>query len=500
MGQLGSRSLRSRCRSLFRSLRRTRPLASHPGSCNVCAFQSRALRDGSGSPPQRRSRRLQSLQPLRLQHRRPDRNRRAKSQRPRKRNPSRRTNRRRARRQIPLLASQRRTSRSGRRPPFPYPRRASRFHPRAPREHETSRPQRPRAYGSLDGRASRKIISRARRAPARRKGIAPQNPKRRSSPRPLPLQKGQVVRHLRIGTRGSLLAKWQAEFVRKRLFAAAGVEAEIVIIKTSGDKFANAPLTQIGGKGIFVKELEDALMDESIDVAVHSVKDIPTEIPPRLQFPAVFRREDVRDCLISASGSTLATLRQGARIGTGSLRRQSQLRHIRPDLDVRDLRGNVDTRLRKAQSGEYDAILLAKAGLDRLGWSDRITETFAPDIFLPAVGQGAIAAECRLSDNAAAEVLGTLDDAESRAAIIAERALLSALQGGCQVPLGAWARTERGEFLLEACVCSVDGAQYVRQRATATPDQAGALGEHVARLLLESGAQSILEAVRSQSG
>jgi hydroxymethylbilane synthase len=308
------------------------------------------------------------------------------------------------------------------------------------------------------------------------------------------------VRHLRIGTRGSLLAKWQAEFVRKRLFAAAGVEAEIIVIKTSGDKFANAPLTQIGGKGIFVKELEDALMEETIDIAVHSVKDIPTEIPSRLQFPAVFRREDVRDCLISASGATLANLRQGARIGTGSLRRQSQLRHIRPDLDVRDLRGNVDTRLRKAQSGEYDAILLAKAGLDRLGWSDRITETFSPDVFLPAVGQGAIAAECRLSDSEAAQVLATLDDAESRSAIIAERALLSAMQGGCQVPLGAWARTERGEFVLDACVCSVDGAQYIRQRASATPDQAAALGEHVARLLLESGAQSILEEVTRQRG
>jgi hydroxymethylbilane synthase len=308
------------------------------------------------------------------------------------------------------------------------------------------------------------------------------------------------VRHLRIGTRGSLLAKWQAEYVRKRLFSAAGVEAEIIVIKTSGDKFANAPLTQIGGKGIFVKELEDALMEESIDVAVHSVKDIPTEIPPRLSFPAVFRREDVRDCLISANGATLANLRQGARIGTGSLRRQAQLRHIRPDLDVRDLRGNVDTRLRKAQSGEYDAILLAKAGLDRLGWSDRITETFAPDVFLPAVGQGAIAAECRLSDSEAAEVLASLDDAESRTAIIAERSLLSALQGGCQVPLGAWARTERGDLILEACVCSVDGSQYVRQRATAPPEQAAALGEHVARLLLESGAQSILEGVSRERG
>jgi len=308
------------------------------------------------------------------------------------------------------------------------------------------------------------------------------------------------VRPLRIGTRGSLLAKWQAEYVRKRLFSATGMEAEIVVIKTQGDKFANSPLTQIGGKGIFIKELEDALLDESIDVAVHSVKDIPTEVHSRLSFPAVFRREDVRDCLVSASGATLAELRQGARIGTGSLRRQSQLRHLRPDLDVRELRGNVDTRLRKAQSGEYDAILLAKAGLDRLGWSDRITETFSPDVFLPAVGQGAIAAECRLSDSEAAEVLGTLDDAESRAAIVAERALLSALQGGCQVPIGAWARNERGEFVLEACVCSVDGAQYVRQRATATPGQAAALGEHVARLLLESGAQPILEEVSRQRG
>jgi len=308
------------------------------------------------------------------------------------------------------------------------------------------------------------------------------------------------VRPLRIGARGSLLAKWQAEFVRKRLFSAAGVEAEIVVIKTSGDKFANAPVTQIGGKGIFVKELEDALLDESIDVAVHSVKDIPTEIHSRLSFPAVFRREDVRDCLISATGATLANLRQGARIGTGSLRRQSQLRHLRPDLDVRDLRGNVDTRLRKAQSGEYDAILLAKAGLDRLGWSDRIAEVFSPDVFLPAVGQGAIAAQCRLSDNEAADVLGALDDAESRAAIIAERSLLAALQGGCQVPIGAWARSEHGEFVLEACVCSVDGSQYVRQRATAPPEQAAALGEHVARLLFESGGQAILEAVRAQHG
>ncbi|HZV86414.1 MAG TPA: hydroxymethylbilane synthase [Candidatus Binatus sp.] len=308
------------------------------------------------------------------------------------------------------------------------------------------------------------------------------------------------MRHLRIGTRGSLLAKWQAEYVRKQLFARAGVEAEIVIIKTAGDKLQASPLSQIGGKGIFIKELEESLLEETIDLAVHSVKDIPTDTPSRLMFPAVCRREDVRDCLVGANGATLASLRQGARIGTGSLRRQAQLRHIRPDLDVRDLRGNVDTRLRKVESGEYEAVMLAKAGLDRLGWSGRITETLSPEVFLPAVGQGAIAVECRLKDTEAAELVGGLDDAESRTAIIAERALLSALHGGCQVPLGAWARIERGELVMEACVCSVDGVQYVKQRATSAPEQAAELGGQMANLLMEAGAQSILEEVSRQRG
>jgi hydroxymethylbilane synthase len=308
------------------------------------------------------------------------------------------------------------------------------------------------------------------------------------------------VRHLRIGTRGSLLAKWQAEFVRKQLFAGAGVEAEIVIIKTSGDKLQGAPLSQIGGKGIFIKELEEALLDETIDLAVHSVKDVPTDTPSRLMFPAVCRREDVRDCLVGANGATLANLRTGARVGTGSLRRQAQLRHLRPDLDIRDLRGNVDTRLRKVESGEYEAVMLSKAGLDRLGWSARITETMSPEVFLPAVGQGAIALECRLKDTEAAELVGGLDDAESRTAIIAERALLSALHGGCQVPLGAWARIERGELVMEACVCSIDGVQYIKQRATAAPEQAAELGGHMATLLMEAGAQSILEEVSRARG
>jgi hydroxymethylbilane synthase len=308
------------------------------------------------------------------------------------------------------------------------------------------------------------------------------------------------LRHLRIGTRGSLLAKWQAEYVRKQLFAGAGVETEIVIIKTLGDKQQMSPLSQIGGKGIFIKELEEALLEETIDLAVHSVKDVPTDTPSRLMFPAVCRREDVRDCLVAANGATIASLRHGARVGTGSLRRQAQLRHMRPDLDVRDLRGNVDTRLRKVESGEYEAVMLAKAGLDRLGWSGRITETLSPEVFLPAVGQGAIAVECRLKDTEAAEVVAGLDDAESRTAIIAERSLLAALHGGCQVPLGAWARIERGELVMEACVCSVDGVQYIKQRATSAPEQAAELGGHLATLLMEAGAQSILEEVGRQRG
>ena len=294
------------------------------------------------------------------------------------------------------------------------------------------------------------------------------------------------MRPLRIGSRGSILARWQAEFVRKQLFQITGVEAEIIIIKTSGDKMQQAALTQIGGKGIFIKELEEALLDESVNLAVHSVKDIPTETPSRLHFPAVCRRDDVRDCLVSHSGAGLANLKPGARVGTSSLRRQAQLRHARPDLDVRELRGNVDTRLRKAESGEYDAIVVSKAGLDRLGWSQRITETLSTEISLPAVGQGAIAIESRLKDQEAAEVLERLDDPETRSAIVAERSLLATL--------------ERGELVMDAVVCSVDGGQYVRQRAGAPVEQAAQLGEYMAGALIEAGARNILDEVNRARG
>lgn len=308
------------------------------------------------------------------------------------------------------------------------------------------------------------------------------------------------MRPLRIGTRGSQLARWQAEHVRKQLLAATGLDAEIVIVKTAGDRMHQASLAQIGGQGVFVKELEEALLAETIDLAVHSVKDIPTDTPGRLTFPAVCRRDDVRDCLVSASGATLASLRQGARIGTGSLRRKAQLKHIRPDLDVRDLRGNVDTRLRKVESGEYEAVMLAKAGLDRLGLASRISEVMSPEVFLPAVGQGAIVIQSRVQDAATNHALEPLDDAETRSAIVAERALLKTIEGGCQVPLGCWARRERDEFVMEACVCSADGTQYVKQRAVGDPSAPAALGEHMARLLFEAGAQEILEQVSRQSG
>jgi hydroxymethylbilane synthase len=295
-----------------------------------------------------------------------------------------------------------------------------------------------------------------------------------------------------------MLAKWQAEFVRKMIFQKTGVDAEIVIIKTLGDKMQQASFSQIGGKGVFIKELEEALLDDQIDIAVHSVKDIPTDVPSRLCFPAVCRREDARDCLVSPKGGTLSTLRNGARVGTSSLRRQAQLRHIRPDLDVRELRGNIDTRLRKAESGEYEAIVVAKAGLDRLGLSGRITEILSPEICMPAVGQGAIAVQARLRDEELGDALGVLDDAETRAAIMAERALMGALQGGCQVPLGAWARIERGELVMDAVVCSVDGQQMVKQHGSGPVEQAREVGQRLAEMLVNAGAGSILEEVSRQ--
>ena len=245
------------------------------------------------------------------------------------------------------------------------------------------------------------------------------------------------MKQLHIGTRGSALALWQANYVADSLKRLHGVETKLIRIRTSGDRLQSAPVAQIneeigseaGGKGVFIKEVEEALLAGEIDVAVHSMKDVPTEIPPGVTFAAITRREDPRDCLISRNGGTLETLPNGARIGTSSLRRQAQLRHHRPDLDVVDLRGNVDTRLKKLQRGEFEAIVLAVAGITRLGMAGKITQVLDEEFILPAVGQGALGIETRVSEGETSRLVGSLDDADSRACISAERSVLHALQG-----------------------------------------------------------------------
>ncbi len=308
------------------------------------------------------------------------------------------------------------------------------------------------------------------------------------------------MKALRIGTRGSKLALWQAEHVRARLLSEAKIESEIVIIKTAGDQFASAAIPEIGGKGIFIKEIEDALLDGRVDAAVHSMKDVPTVTPLGLCFPAILRREDSRDCLVSCSGQPLEQLKTGARIGTSSLRRQSQLLHFRGDFEIVNLRGNVDTRLAKLDNGELDAIVVAKAGLDRLGFGVRITQVLSPEMMLSAVGQGVLAIETRDSDASTRDLFATLDDADSRAAITAERALLAELEGGCQVPLGAWARVEEGRMRMDARVLSADGADCIHRHGKGAPGDAERLGRSIAREMLDAGAARLLSLAGRSAG
>ena len=301
---------------------------------------------------------------------------------------------------------------------------------------------------------------------------------------------------LRIATRGSALALWQANHIRERLAQLHGIESELIRIRTSGDKFQGASVAQVseqaGTKGIFIKELEEALLAGTADLAVHSMKDVPTENPAGLVFPAITKREDVRDCLISRDGAKLKDLAPGARVGTSSLRRQAQLRHHRPDLELLDLRGNVDTRLKKVAAGEFDAIVLATAGMNRLGASDKITQILPPEVMLPAVGQGALGIETRADDHETLRLVAALDDPESHEAVTAERALLRELEGGCQIPLGAWARRENGELRLEACVFSADGKEFVRKDLRGRPEEAEELGVRLGQILIEAGADRIL--------
>jgi len=299
------------------------------------------------------------------------------------------------------------------------------------------------------------------------------------------------LKSLRIGTRGSALARWQAEFVRSGL-ARHGVAAELVIIRTSGDRDRQSSLRVIGGKSVFTKELEDALVEERIDLAVHSMKDMPVTLPAGLEISAICEREDVRDALISRDGLKLDQLPSGARIGTSSLRRQAQLRHYRGDLEMVDMRGNVDTRLAKLAQGDYHAIVLAKAGLDRLGKSEQISEIMSPEICLPAAGQGAIGIETRKREDEFSPAVRKLSHHLSRVAVEAERTVLAGLEGGCQVPIGAWARMESGSLRIDARVLSADGGESIRESRTGSCENATELGRSVAAALLARGADRLL--------
>ncbi len=291
-----------------------------------------------------------------------------------------------------------------------------------------------------------------------------------------------------IASRGSQLALWQAHWVRDRL-AELGYPSRIDIIKTTGDKITDVPLAQVGGKGLFTKEIEEALLGGRADLAVHSLKDLPTELPPGLVLAATPEREDARDALV---GKRLSDLARGAKLGTSSLRRAAQLRAVRPDLQIEPVRGNLDTRLRKLDEGQYDAIVLAAAGLKRLGWGDRIAEILEPDVVCPAVGQGALAIETGESGLAACR---QLNHAATHAAVTAERALLGALGGGCQVPIGAHATVSGGRLTLSAVVVSPGGEKLVRDRAEGGVTEAEQIGRKMGEALLAAGADEILESV-----
>ncbi len=296
---------------------------------------------------------------------------------------------------------------------------------------------------------------------------------------------------LTIGTRGSQLALWQARWVKARL-EELGEACRVETIRTTGDKIADVPLAKVGTKGLFTKEIEEALLAGAIDLAVHSMKDLPTELPSGLKIAAIPEREDPRDAML---GCTLAGLPREAKVGTSSLRRAAQLRALRPDLEVEPLRGNLDTRLRKLGEGRYSAIVLAAAGLKRVGWDDRIAEILPINYMCPAVGQGALAIETRADGGAAESACRELEHAATRSAVTAERAVLAALGGGCQVPIGAHAEVVGDRLSIAAVVCTPDGDRLLRRNAEGAAGEAEDLGRELGQALLDAGADDILEAV-----
>lgn len=306
---------------------------------------------------------------------------------------------------------------------------------------------------------------------------------------------------IRIATRQSPLALWQAHYVKQRLMDShPGLNVELVPMVTKGDVILDTPLAKVGGKGLFVKELEMALLENRADIAVHSMKDVPVEFPDGLGLVTICEREDPRDAFVSNRFASLDELPQGSVVGTSSLRRQCQIAARRPDLVIRSLRGNVGTRLSKLDSGDYDAIILAVAGLKRLGLETRIRTALPPEISLPAVGQGAVGIECRLDDEQTRALLAPLNDLETAIRVRAERAMNTRLEGGCQVPIGSYAELVNGELWLRALVGAPDGSEIVRGERRGKPESAEALGVSLAEELLNNGAREILADVYDGEG
>ena len=307
--------------------------------------------------------------------------------------------------------------------------------------------------------------------------------------------------HIRIGTRGSALALWQTDHISKELRRMyPGLVIEKTIIKTTGDIILDSPLSRIGDKGLFTKEIEKAMLDGTIDMAVHSMKDVPTVLTEGLTIGLVTPREDVRDVFIAHPGKSyksLAEVSNGGKIATGSLRRKSQLLHFRQDIVPMDIRGNLNTRRKKLEESDWDGMLLARAGVIRLGWEELITEILDVDIMLPAVGQGALAVEIREDDRELASLIQPLEDLATRRAVEAERALLRTLEGGCQVPIGAYARQDGDVLRMDAVVGSLDGQRMIRDRIEGDPADAHQLGEKLADMLRKQGADSILAEIRA---
>jgi len=305
---------------------------------------------------------------------------------------------------------------------------------------------------------------------------------------------------LRIATRKSALALWQAEYVKAQLeHFHPGLQVELVPMTTKGDVILDTPLAKVGGKGLFVKELEVAMLENRADIAVHSMKDVPVDFPEGLGLSVICPREDPRDAFVSNKFKQFNDLPQGAVVGTSSLRRQCQLRALRPDLVIKDLRGNVNTRLRKLDDGEYDAIILAAAGLIRLEMPERIAQFIEPEVVLPANGQGAVGIECRLDDERIVNLLAPLEDKETRMRVLAERAMNKKLEGGCQVPIGSFAILEGEELYLRGLVGSADGKTMLTADVRGQASDFENLGESLAQQLLDKGADAILKQVYEQN-